>query len=40
VLKELSAMGLEEVKGVYVEREREPDLAEPGEWMPEDVSHL
>jgi Fe-S oxidoreductase len=40
VLKELSAMGLEEVKEVYVEREREPDLAEPGEWMPEDVSHL
>jgi hypothetical protein len=39
-LEELSAKDTEEVKKVYVEREREPDLAEPGKWMPEDKKHL
>lgn len=37
---ELSKMKEEEVKKLYVEREREPDLAEAGTWMPEDKEHL
>ncbi len=39
-LKGLSAMKQEEVKKLYVEREREPDLAEPGKWMPKDTTNL
>ncbi len=40
VLKELTKMKPEDVKKLYVEREREPDLAEPGKWMPKDTTHL
>jgi Na+-translocating ferredoxin:NAD+ oxidoreductase RnfC subunit len=40
LLNELAAMDQEDVKKLYVEREREPDLAEPGKWMPEDESKL
>ncbi|MEK7772778.1 MAG: 4Fe-4S ferredoxin, partial [Deltaproteobacteria bacterium] len=39
-LKDLAAMKQEEVKKLYVEREREPDLVEPGKWMPRDVTNL
>jgi len=37
---ELAAMKQDEVKKLYVEREREPDMAEAGKWMPKDTSHL
>ncbi|TAN62938.1 4Fe-4S dicluster domain-containing protein [bacterium] len=40
LLKELEGMKQEDVKKLYVEREREPDLAEPGKWMPKDTSKL
>ncbi|MDP2688903.1 MAG: 4Fe-4S ferredoxin, partial [Deltaproteobacteria bacterium] len=40
LLKELASMKEEDVKKLYVEREREPDLAEPGKWMPKDTSKL
>ncbi|MDH4226621.1 MAG: 4Fe-4S dicluster domain-containing protein [Deltaproteobacteria bacterium] len=39
-LKELTKMKPEDVKKLYVEREREPDLAEPGTWLPKDTSKL
>lgn len=39
-LKELARLDPEEVKKRYVEREREPDLAEPGKWMPGDKKNL
>lgn len=39
-LKGLAVMKQDEVKKLYVEREREPDLAEPGKWMPRDVTNL
>ncbi|MBI5345403.1 MAG: 4Fe-4S dicluster domain-containing protein [Deltaproteobacteria bacterium] len=40
MLKELTAMKQEDVKKLYVEREREPDMTEPGKWMPKDKGHL
>lgn len=40
MLAELCEMDKDELKKLYVEREREPDLAKPGEWMPEDQTHL
>jgi len=38
--KALASMKQEEVQKLYVEREREPDLAEPGKWMPKDTTKL
>ncbi len=38
-LNNLKAISQDELKRLYIEREREPDLAEPG-WMPEDKSYL
>ena len=40
MLKALAGKKPDEVKKLYVEREREPDLAEPGSWLPEDKEHL
>ena len=40
MLKEVSSMKPEDVKKLYVEREREPDMAEAGKWMPKDTSKL
>ena len=40
MLEELTKLKEDELKKIYVEREREPDLAKPGEWMPKDVSKL
>lgn len=41
MLDELGEMSAEELKQIYVEqRQREPDLAEPGSWTPEDTSKL
>lgn len=40
MLAGLCDLDTEELKKLYVEREREPDLAKPGEWMPEDQAHL
>ncbi|MCP4695103.1 MAG: 4Fe-4S dicluster domain-containing protein [Desulfobacterales bacterium] len=39
-LEDLTRMSREELTGLYTEREREPDLAPPGEWMPADTSRL
>lgn len=36
----LLTMKEEEVKKLYVEREREPDMAESGKWMPKDTTKL
>jgi len=40
ILDELSRMGKEELEKRYIEREREPDLAPPGTWMPKDTQYL
>lgn len=40
MLDELSSMSKEDLEKRYVEREREPDLAEAGTWQPQDISHL
>ncbi|MBI5599704.1 MAG: 4Fe-4S dicluster domain-containing protein [Deltaproteobacteria bacterium] len=40
MLKGLMDMKPEDVKRLYVEREREPDMAEPGAWTPKDREHL
>ena len=40
MLDGLSAMSKEDLEKIYVAREREPDLAESGKWMPQDTSHL
>ncbi len=39
-LAELEAMSKDDLEKLYVEREREPDLSGPGEWMPQDTSNL
>ena len=39
-LEGLTKTSPEDLKRLYMDREREPDLAEPGKWMPEDDSHL
>ncbi len=38
--KELAKMKPEDVKQLYVDREREPDMSEQGKWMPDDKEHL
>ena len=40
MLADLTKMDEESLKELYLEREREPDLAKAGEWMPEDKSRL
>ncbi|MFQ5901383.1 MAG: 4Fe-4S dicluster domain-containing protein [Thermodesulfobacteriota bacterium] len=40
ILEKLHKLTTEELKKLYMEREREPDLSEPGKWMPEDTRHL
>jgi len=40
MLEGLTKENTDKLKKLYTEREREPDLAEPGKWMPKDVSHL
>lgn len=40
MLKALASMAQEDVQKLYVEREREPDLAESGKWMPKDTTKL
>jgi formate hydrogenlyase subunit 6/NADH:ubiquinone oxidoreductase subunit I len=37
---ELDKKKADEIKKLYVEREREPDMAEPGKWMPEETKNL
>lgn len=39
-LEELVAMGKEDLEKLYIEREREPDLSPPGEWIPQDTQYL
>ena len=40
MLKNLTRMSKEELQGLYMEREREPDLAPPGTWMPKETQYL
>ena len=40
MLGDLSGLSKEDLEKIYVEREREPDLAAPGTWMPADKTHL
>ncbi|WP_163335817.1 2Fe-2S iron-sulfur cluster binding domain-containing protein [Desulfopila sp. IMCC35008] len=40
MLDKMSGMSKEDLEKRYVEREREPDMAEAGTWMPQDTSHL
>jgi len=40
MLDELVAADKDELEKRYVEREREPDMAEPGTWQPEDTQYL
>ena len=40
MLQELTTMNKEELEKDYQEREREPDMATPGTWMPKDTQHL
>jgi succinate dehydrogenase/fumarate reductase-like Fe-S protein len=40
ILDDLTGMDKEELETRYKEREREPDLAPPGEWLPEDTQYL
>ncbi len=40
MLEELTQMSKEELQKLYDEREREPDLASPGTWMPKDTRYL
>lgn len=40
ILDELFGMSEEELTKLYTEREREPDLAPPGEWIPQDTQYL
>jgi succinate dehydrogenase/fumarate reductase-like Fe-S protein len=40
VLEELATMNKEELEKRYKEREREPDLAPPGTWMPKETRYL
>jgi Na+-translocating ferredoxin:NAD+ oxidoreductase RnfC subunit len=40
VLEELTSMNKEELAERYKEREREPDLAPPGTWMPKETDYL
>lgn len=40
LLNELKRTATDDLKNLYKEREREPDLAEPGKWMPKDTQYL
>ena len=40
MLKNLTRMSKEELQRLYMEREREPDLAPPGTWMPKETQYL
>lgn len=40
LLGELTTMSHEDLEKLYVEREREPDLAPPGTWKPKDEQYL
>jgi len=40
ILDELTGLNEEELKKLYTEREREPDLTPPGEWIPQDARYL
>lgn len=40
MLAELTTLDKDALKQLYVDREREPDLSKPAEWMPKDQSYL
>jgi formate hydrogenlyase subunit 6/NADH:ubiquinone oxidoreductase subunit I len=40
MLDDLSAMDKDNLEQLYVAREREPDMAEPGSWQPEETKYL
>jgi hypothetical protein len=39
-LEKLQVMPRDELERLYKEREREPDLAPPGTWVPQDTQYL
>ncbi len=40
MLDDLTTMGKDQLEKLYKEREREPDMAPPGTWMPKDTQYL
>ncbi|MGD9506773.1 MAG: 4Fe-4S dicluster domain-containing protein [Syntrophobacteraceae bacterium] len=40
MLDDLTKMGKDQLEKLYKEREREPDMAPPGTWMPKDTQYL
>lgn len=40
MLDELTTADKDDLEKIYVEREREPDMAEPGTWQPEETRYL
>jgi hypothetical protein len=40
MLEDLTQMAKDELEKRYGEREREPDLAPPGEWKPKETQYL
>ncbi len=40
MLDDLIGMNKDDLEEIYVAREREPDLAEPGTWMPQETKYL
>jgi len=40
MLADLVAMDRENLEKIYIEREREPDMATPGSWMPKETCYL
>lgn len=40
MLEDLTKKGIDELKKLYTEREREPNMSATGKWMPKDISHL
>jgi len=40
MIDELSAMSKDDLEKIYVDRERQPDMAEQGSWMPQETKYL
>jgi len=40
MIDELSAMNKDDLEKIYVDRERQPDMAEQGSWMPQETKYL
>jgi Fe-S oxidoreductase len=40
MIDELTAMSKDDLEKIYVDRERQPDMAEQGSWMPQETKYL